>query len=102
MGNLVESFESTTIPHHVVLEPGSYKLTETVAPEGYLKSESVIEFTVLEDGSVATPVFIRNELIPVPITGQTKSMIIAGISILFIVTGSVMLLSSLKTRKNED
>ena len=101
-GKLVESFETTTIPHHIVLEPGAYTLTETVAPEGYLKSDSVIEFTVLEDGSVATPVFIRNELIPVPITGSNRSLIIAGVGLVLIVTGTVMLLTSLKNRKKED
>ncbi len=101
-GTLIETFESTTIPHHVVLEPGSYTLRETIAPEGYLKSESVIEFTVLEDGSVATPVFIRNELIPVPITGSTRSLIVAGVSFVLIITGTVMLLTSLKNKKREN
>ena len=101
-GTLVESFETTTIPHHVILEPGSYTLTEAVAPEGYLKSDSVIEFTVLEDGSVATPVFIRNELIPVPITGSNRSLIIASVGLVLIVTGAAMLFKSLKNRKKED
>ena len=100
-GNLVDSWITSTIPHYVVLEPGSYKLTEAVAPEGYLKSDSVIEFTVLEDGSTATPVFIRNELIPVPITGSNKSLIIAAAGFVLIVTGTVMLLTSLRKRKNE-
>ena len=100
-GNLVDSWITSTIPHYVVLEPGSYKLTEAVAPEGYLKSDSVIEFTVLEDGSTATPVFIRNELIPVPITGSNKSLIIAVAGFVLIVTGTVMLLTSLRKRKNE-
>lgn len=101
-GTLIESFETTTIPHHVILEPGAYTLTETVAPEGYLKSDSVIEFTVLEDGSVATPVFIRNELIPVPITGSNRSLIIASAGLVLIIAGTAMLLSSLKNRKKDD
>ena len=101
-GNLVDSWVSSTITHHVVLEPGSYTLTESIAPEGYLKSESVIEFTVLEDGSVATPVFMRNELIPVPITGSNRSLIVAIASFALIVTGTVMLLLSLKNRKKEE
>lgn len=100
-GNLVDSWVTTTIPHHIVLEPGSYKLTESVAPEGYLKSDSVIEFTVLEDGSVATPVFIRNELIPVPITGSTRSLIVAIVSVALIITGSSMLFVALKSTKKE-
>ena len=101
-GNLMDSWVSTTIPHHVVLEPGAYTLTESIAPEGYLKSESVIEFTVLEDGSVATPVFMRNELIPVPITGSNRSLIVAIASFALIITGTVMLLLSLKNKKKEE
>lgn len=100
-GNLVDSWVTTTIPHHIVLEPGSYKLMESVAPEGYLKSDSVIEFTVLEDGSVATPVFIRNELIPVPITGSTRSLIVAIVSVALIITGSSMLVVALKNNRKE-
>ena len=98
----MDSWESTTVPHHIVLEPGSYTLTESIAPEGYLRNESVIEFTVLEDGSVATKVFMRNELIPVPITGSTRSLIVAIVSIVLIITGSVMLLVSLKNKRKEN
>ena len=56
-GNLIDSWVTTEEAHHVVLEPGSYKLTESVPPEGYLRSESVIEYTVLDDGIVENPLF---------------------------------------------
>lgn len=98
-GNLIDSWVSETIPHYVILNPGQYKLTEKEAPEGYLKSDSVIEFTVLEDGSTKTPVFIRNELIPVPITGSNRSLIIGAISLSLIVVGTVMLLKNIKIKK---
>ena len=101
-GNLIDSWVTTEEAHHVVLEPGSYKLTESVPPEGYLRSESVIEFTVLDDGSVATPVFLRNELIPVPITGSTRSIIVASIAGILVITGTVMLIQSFRNRRKED
>ena len=98
--NLVDSWVTTTMPHYVVLEPGSYKLTEKEPPEGYLKSDSVIEFTVLDDGSTSTPVFIRNELIPVPITGSNRPLIIAIAGATLIIVGTSLLVSCLKRRKD--
>ena len=98
-GNLVDSWVSETMPHYVILNPGQYKLTEKDPPEGYLKTDSVIEFTVLEDGSTKTPVFIRNELIPVPITGSNRSLIIGAISLSLIIVGTVMLLKNIKIKK---
>ena len=98
-GNLIDSWVSTNEAHHLVLEPGSYVLTEAKPPEGYVRSESVIEFTVLDDGSTKTPVFIRNELIPVPITGSTRSIVVAIIGILLVIAGTSMLITSYKNNR---
>ena len=48
---VVDSWTSTATPHEVKLQPGTYTLTETLAPSGYEKAES-IEFTVAADGTV--------------------------------------------------
>lgn len=55
---------------HVITDllPGTYTLTETIAPEGYELSTETVEFTVEEDGSVKEPVVMKNEkkVEPVP------------------------------------
>ena len=56
-GKEVASWVSTNEPHYIEgLAAGEYKLTETTAPDGYIKSEETIEFIVKDDGSVTTVV----------------------------------------------
>ena len=43
---------STNESHKVTLKPGYYKLTETIAPKGYILSKETIEFKLDEDGNV--------------------------------------------------
>lgn len=53
-GTVVDEWVSGTTPHEIdKLEPGTYILTETTAPDGYLKAES-ITFTVEANGEVQT------------------------------------------------
>lgn len=53
-GTVVDEWTSGTTPHEInKIEPGTYILTETTAPEGYLKAES-ITFTVEANGDVQT------------------------------------------------
>jgi uncharacterized surface anchored protein len=51
--NVIATWISTNTPHKITnIEPGTYTLTETIAPEGYeLSSEKVI-FTVDKDGKI--------------------------------------------------
>jgi uncharacterized surface anchored protein len=53
-GSLTEiaSWTSTNEPHKIQLEPGNYKLTETIAPFGYSRAVESVDFTVDEDGLV--------------------------------------------------
>ena len=48
----VGTYISTDDYINVTLRPGSYALGEISAPQGYLKSDIAVNFTVLEDGSV--------------------------------------------------
>ncbi|MDO4466148.1 MAG: SpaA isopeptide-forming pilin-related protein [Bacillota bacterium] len=48
---VVEQWTSDGSVHKVELQPGTYTLTETTAPKGYVKSES-ITFKVTKDGKV--------------------------------------------------
>ena len=49
--NLVDSWISTDEIHKVKLLPGTYTLTETIQPDGYILSTETITFTVKEDGT---------------------------------------------------
>ncbi len=50
--NIVDEWDSTTKCYEIELLPGTYTLEETVAPEGFKKVETVIEFSVNEEGKV--------------------------------------------------
>ena len=43
---------STSESHKVTLKPGYYKLTETIAPKGYVLSKETIEFKLDENGNI--------------------------------------------------
>ncbi len=43
---------STSKSHKVTLKPGYYKLTETIAPKGYVLSKETIEFKLDENGNI--------------------------------------------------
>lgn len=84
-GNDLE-WTSTNEPKEFHLAAGTYILSETVAPEGYIKSESKIEFVVDEEGKVTVggkevnEVVITNKLITITISKRsiTGSKEIAG------------------------
>ena len=80
-GKEIDKWVSGSTPHSVgVLEAGKYTLIETIAPVGYEKTSEVVTFTVKEDGTVASPVVMKNkpkEVIVNPKTGLS----VFGISI---------------------
>jgi LPXTG-motif cell wall-anchored protein len=51
-GNVIETWVSTTEVHKIVLTPGKYSLTETIAPEGYKLSKTTIEFLLDANGGL--------------------------------------------------
>ena len=59
-GKEVDKWVSGNEPHKIVLAPGKYTLTETIAPEGYKLSTETVEFTVEKDGTVKNPVVMKN------------------------------------------
>lgn len=77
-GTIVETWVSDTNAKTINLEPGTYTLEETIAPKGYVKSTSKIEFTVDETGKVLVggkevkEVVITNE--PILITISKRSI----------------------------
>ena len=81
-GKEVAKWVSGNTPHRVgPLGPGKYTLTETIAPDGYVKSSETVTFTVKEDGTVAEPVVMKNKPKEPIINPQTGTSIF-GISLL--------------------
>ena len=63
LGTTIEEWTSTNSPHLVSkqLTPGKYTLTETIAPDGYIKTTETVSFTVNSDGGVDKPVVMKNK-----------------------------------------
>lgn len=103
-GTLIEAWVSTKEAHIVKgLEPGTYTLTETLAPTGYELSKETVTFTVKEDGTVDKKVIMYNKpetIVPVPSTSSFKTITTSLIGIITIGLGSVVIYRNYK--KNEE
>lgn len=56
-GKIIDEWTSTNEVHIIEnLVPGTYTLTETIAPEGYLKSTETVTFEIKADGTVTKAV----------------------------------------------
>ena len=62
-GKIIDKWVSTTTPHYITKEltPGTYYLSETIAPEGYALSTNTVEFKVNTDGKVDGTVVMYNK-----------------------------------------
>ena len=74
-GEKIDEWTSGTTPYKInrVLEAGEYTLVETKAPDGYVKSDETVKFTVNENGEVNEAVIMYNQPKEVsnPKTGST-------------------------------
>ena len=90
----IATWVTTTEPHYIVLEPGTYTLEETIAPKGYELSTETIEFEVKEDGKVVSVVMYNQKeetpIIEVPITDTTIPPFVYMIGIGIISAGSYL------------
>ena len=77
-GKTVDSWTSTTKPHEVAnLAAGTYTLTETIAPKGYVLSKETVTFTVKADGTVSGSVIMKNQPEEIPEGPKTGNVISA-------------------------
>ncbi len=99
--NEVATWVSSNEPYHIVLEPGTYTLEETIAPLEYELNKQKITFTVKTDGSVDNPIVMTNELkaIPVPITGSVRSVAIIILSLILVVCGTLIFYDGYRKRQ---
>jgi len=96
-GNIIDKWVSTTEPHYVEnLKEGTYTLIEISAPAGYGLSEEVITFEVKYDGSVMSPVVMKNS--PIPDTADINIVYVIGGILLSLAAGAF---SFTKLNKNE-
>ena len=96
-------WESTDKPQEITgLADGNYVLTETTAPKGYEKAES-ISFTIengkLKDNSDNTIVMKDKEIAEVPDTFTASNIFTMIVGLLLVVGGSVALAYEYKKRK---
>ena len=86
-GNEVERFTTTNEAHVITgLEYGSYTLSEVSAPEGYKRSDEVIEFTLDDDHFTYQIVYANYKSVIVPDT-STNSLIFTILGIALIGSG---------------
>ena len=99
--NEVATWVSTSEPYHIVLNPGTYTLEETVAPLEYELTKEKITFTINADGSCDKQIVMTNELKPieVPITGSVRSVLIVILSLVLVVCGTLIFYDGYRKRQ---
>ena len=94
---------STDKPHYIEkLLPGTYTLTEIIAPVGYLLSKETIEFTVKADGEIETVVMYNtpnSKDVPVEPTASFKTMTSGVIGSLVIILGGYIVFRNYKKKE---
>lgn len=98
----IEKWVSGTEPHVIeALKPGTYRLTEITAPDGYTKNEESITFTIDEDGAVSGDTVMYNTPITdVPSTGASMSILIVFVGLSLLGLGIGLYIYGFK-KKNE-
>lgn len=105
-GKEVAKWISSTEPYFIDALPVTtdsckYKLTETIAPEGYEINSESIEFEVKDDGSITKVVMKDNPLTPTPDTGLDIPMTVYIAGGIILVCGIVIIYASVKPKKED-
>lgn len=101
-GNVVAEWASEEEPHMIeMLEPGTYILEETLAPQGYLVAES-ITFEVLATGEIQSVVMYDDvDAIPLPRLPKTGDALVIVLPLLGIalISGVILVVSRRKKKQ---
>lgn len=108
-GNVVDKFTTTDTYYQRNLDAGLYTLEEESAPSGYIKSNEIISFELLEDGTLKIKnnngEYIESNLITfyntkgeevfVPATGKSSTLLIIG-GLMLIIGGTFCVKKTIK------
>ena len=100
-GKVIE-FVSSKDGNRFPLLYGKYQITETIAPEGYVKTDEVGTFEIKEDGQIVKAELKNQRMIIKTDNPKTGDVSIVGISILAVSALSGLLYINLKNRKDEE
>lgn len=106
-GKEVAKWVSTDKPHYIDALPVTtatckYKLTETIAPEGYELSTESIEFEVKNDGTVTKVEMKNTPYTETPPTGMNIPMTVYIAGGIILICGVAIIYASIRTNKKED
>lgn len=107
-------FVSSENPKKFYLGPGKYTLVETVAPEGYVRVETVFEFEILKNGDIKlinpkedknietekNKIILYNspEIVDVPDTGK-NIVIFYAIGLTMLIVGAAVILFNIRRQR---
>ena len=97
-GNIVKEFTTTNEYYQLTMDAGTYTIEEKSAPAGYIKSNEIITFELLDNGTLkikdkngdfiesnlVTFYNSKGEEVPVPATASSSTLLIIGGLVLII------------------
>lgn len=90
---------STSQPHYISLNNGSYKLCETQAPVNFVRRTDCINFTI--DGTKITTVVMENTPVHIPDTQKMLNKVLIILGILSVIGGIGILIYFTKYKNKE-
>ena len=108
-GNVIKEFTTTGEYFQLTMDAGTYTIEEKSAPKGYIKSNEVIEFELLENGTLkiknkngdfiesnlVTFYNTKGEEVVVPATSASSTLLIIG-GIMLIIGGTYCVKKTIK------
>ena len=87
-GDVISEWDSTDTAKRIEkLAPGTYTLSEVVAPSGYQLDDAMLTFTVEETSDIQTVTMFNAMIVDVPNTSQN--------SLLYLFVGTVIIMTGL-------
>lgn len=99
-GETIDTWVSKTTPHKISKLPkGTYKLIETIAPEGYALSREIVEFEVKATGDIQTAVMYNEPKVEVPNTSKDVNKVLYLVAAILLVSGLGITITTVLKKK---